>query len=82
MSLIKKNELRQMNEQTLKEKLIELKKELLKIEAKRATHAVPEKPKRRMVVRKTIARIKTIIWQKKHVQPINEKSTGGKLKAK
>lgn len=59
MSLIKKNELKQMNEQQLKGKLIELEKELLKLNGQRAMHTTLESPGKVKLIRKTKARILT-----------------------
>lgn len=63
MAIIKKSELKQMKEPQLKEKLIELKKEMMKINSQRAVGTVPENPGRVKEVRKTIARILTKLAQ-------------------
>ena len=65
MAIIKKNEFEQMNEKTLNDKLIELKKELMKYNGQRASGTPPENPGRVKEVRKTIARIYTKLSQKK-----------------
>ncbi|MDP1694157.1 MAG: 50S ribosomal protein L29, partial [Candidatus Woesearchaeota archaeon] len=59
MSLIKKNELKQMNEQQLNGKLVELEKELLKLNGQRAMHTTLENPGKVKLIRKTKARILT-----------------------
>jgi len=64
MALIKKSELKQMNEKMLNEKLIELKKELIKINAQIAVGTPPEKPGRVKQMKRTIARINTYIKNK------------------
>lgn len=63
MAIIKKSELKQMKEPQLKERLIELKKEMMKINSQRAVGTVPENPGRVKEVRKTIARILTKLSQ-------------------
>jgi large subunit ribosomal protein L29 len=60
MAIIKKNELIQMNEKALDEKLRELKIELVKINAQRSMGTMPENPGKIKEIRKTIARINTI----------------------
>ena len=59
MALIRKKELQQMKEPDLKAKLIELKKELVKLNAKVAVGTIPESPGKLKLVKKTIARINT-----------------------
>lgn len=49
-----------MDSKTLDEKFIELKKELIKINAQIAMGTVPENPGKIKEIRKTIARIKTL----------------------
>jgi len=61
---IKNNELRKMGEKQLDEKLIELRKELIKINAQVSTGTVPENPGNVKNVKKTIARIFTIKTEK------------------
>ena len=63
MAIIKKSELKQMKEQQLKEKLIDLKKEMMKINSQRAVGTVPENPGRVKEVRRTIARVLTKLSQ-------------------
>ncbi len=69
MALIRKSEFRQMTEMQLKEKLGELRKEMLKINAQRSTKTTPENPGRIKAVRKTIARILTVQHQMKTAKP-------------
>ncbi len=60
MAIIRKNELVQMNEKALEEKITELKLELVKINAQRSMGTVPESPGKIKEIKKTIARINTI----------------------
>mgnify|MGYP003976126699 CR=1 FL=1 len=60
MSIIRKNELVQMDEKSLDGKLVELKKELIKINAQVAIGTVPENPGKIKEIRRTIARINTL----------------------
>ncbi|MBI2109810.1 50S ribosomal protein L29 [Candidatus Woesearchaeota archaeon] len=64
MAIIKKNEFKQMDEQTAISKLEELHKELLKINAQRATHTPPENPGRAKAIRRVVARLYTMLTQK------------------
>lgn len=61
-----------MNENQINEKLIDLKKEMLKINGQIATKTTPENPGRVREVKKTIARLYTLIHQKKLQNNINE----------
>ncbi len=61
MAIIKKNEFRAMGKEQLKSKLIELKKELIKINAQISTGTPPQNPGGVKEVKKTIARIFTRI---------------------
>ncbi|MAG78087.1 50S ribosomal protein L29 [archaeon] len=62
---IKNNELRKMSEKQLDERMIELRKELIKVNAQVSTGTVPENPGNVKNIKKTIARILTIKTQKK-----------------
>ena len=73
MAIIKKNEFGQMNEKSLNEKLIELKKELMKYNSQRSSGTPPENPGRVKEVRKTIARIYTKLGQKKEAPKVEPK---------
>lgn len=61
---IKNEELRKMNNSELQNKLVELKKDLIKINAQIAAGTVPENPGNVKNVKKTVARIHTIIKEK------------------
>ena len=64
MAIIKKNELKQMDKKTLSEKLLGLKKELVKVNAHIAMGSLPENPGRTREIKRTIARLITILKQK------------------
>lgn len=65
MALIRKNELKQMNETQLKGKLTDLKKELMKLRAQAASGTPPQNPGQVKEIKRTIARILTKFNQKK-----------------
>lgn len=73
MAIIKKNEFGQMNEKSLNDKLVELKKELMKYNSQRSSGTPPENPGRVKEVRKTIARIYTKLSQKKEAPKVEQK---------
>jgi len=60
---LKKNDLKKLNGTQLKEKLVELKKELIKINAQVATGTNPQNPGQVKQIKKNIARIKTFLNQ-------------------
>lgn len=60
MAIIRKNELVQMDEKSMNDKLNELKKELVKINAQISMGTMPENPGKIKEIRRTIARINTI----------------------
>ncbi len=62
--IIRKSELKSMDEKKLKEKLIDLRKELMKAKGKSASKAMPENPGKVREIKKTIARILTILNQR------------------
>ena len=61
MAIISKNDFKQMNEAQLNDKLVDLRKELMKISTQISTGTVPENPGRVSEVKKTIARIITVL---------------------
>ena len=61
MAILTKNDLKQMNEIQLNEKLSDLKKEMMKINTQISTGTTPENPGRVRAVKKTIARIITVL---------------------
>lgn len=64
MAIIKKNDFKQMDEESLKKKLSDLKKEMVKINAQISTGTPPENPGRVREMKKTVARILTKLKQK------------------
>lgn len=74
MAIQKKKELKQMNKESLKSNLDELKKELMKLNTRRATGSL-DNPGKIKQIKKTIARILTLLNQKsenKEVRKNNE----------
>jgi len=59
--IIKKSELKDMSNDKMKSKIIELRKELMKSRAKSASGVAPENPGRVKEIRRTIARMLTSI---------------------
>lgn len=60
MAIIRLKQLREMSKQDLQNKLIDLKKELMKIKSQISKGTLPENPGRTKEVRRTIARINQI----------------------
>lgn len=69
---MKKLELKQKSNEELKINLLELQKDLMKLNGQRATGTTPENPGNIKKFRRTIARIKTIL-NKKPSEVKNEK---------
>lgn len=65
---MKKIELKQMSKDQLKEKLIDLRRDLMRLNTQRATKTVPENPGGIKVIRKNIARILTFIKRKTEME--------------
>lgn len=61
---MKKKEIRQLSKYQLKEKLVELRKDLMKLNSQRYSKTVPENPGNLKNIRRNIARILTFIKQK------------------
>ena len=61
---MKKLELKQMSKDQLNEKLVELRKELMRLNSQRSTKTVTENPGRLKLIRRNIARILTFESQK------------------
>ncbi|MBI1972569.1 50S ribosomal protein L29 [Candidatus Woesearchaeota archaeon] len=74
MSLIKKNEFRLMTEQQLHGKLLDIERELLKLNGQRAMRTTLENPGKVKLIRKTRARILTRLNEIKR-QPQRPKET-------
>lgn len=73
MAIIKKTELKQMDEKTRNSKLAELRKELIKANAQIAMGTIPENPGKIREIKKTIARINT--YKNQVGGNVSEKST-------
>ena len=89
MSLIKKNELKTLQEPQIQQRLFDLKKELLKLNSQRAMGTTLENPGKIKQVKKTVAKLYTRLTQIKSSQPkapeakkasTEKKPTGGKKK--
>jgi large subunit ribosomal protein L29 len=76
MAAIKKNEFRRLTEAQLKEKMNELKKELMRLNTQKSSGGSLENPGKIKSVKKTIARIITMLSEKqrgiKQNKPIKE----------
>lgn len=70
---MKKIELKQMSKDQLKEKLNDLRRDLMRLNTQRATKTVPENPGNIKVIRKNIARILTFIKRKTEMEVKSEK---------
>lgn len=64
MAILRKTEIKNMDTKTLNDKLVSLKKELVKINAQIAMGTLPENPGRIKEVKRTIARIITKLNKK------------------
>ncbi len=64
MAIIRKNELRKLNKEELIKKLDMLRKEMIKVNSKRYSGQPPENPGKVKEIRRTIARILTILREK------------------
>jgi large subunit ribosomal protein L29 len=73
MAIVKKSDIKKMNDTQLKERLIELKKELIKINAQLAIGTMPENPGRVKEVKRTIATINTLMNPKNKREEIKKK---------
>ncbi len=67
---MKINELRQLKQEDLKSKIVELRKELIVLNAKRARGTTLEKPALIRNTRRTIARILTLMNPKNQTQSV------------
>ena len=59
MAIIRKKDLKQMNEAKINEKLVELRRELIRYNAQLSTSTPPENPGRMREIKRTIARLHT-----------------------
>ena len=69
---MKTKELKLMNEVDMENKVADLKKELMKINSQIAIGMVPKNPSKASEIKRTIAKILTIIKQKMEVSKRNE----------
>jgi len=60
MAILKRNELKQMNKTAVENKLLELRKELVKANAQIAMGTMPENPGRIKEIKRTIAKLITL----------------------
>lgn len=70
---MKKIELKQLNKDQLNDRLIDLRKDLMKLNTQRATKTVPENPGNIKNLRRNIARILTYLKQKNTMEVKSEK---------
>lgn len=68
MAILKVNDIRKMSNEERLAKLKELKAELMRLRARQASGAPLEKPGRIRAIRKTIARILTVINEEKRAK--------------
>ena len=61
MAIIRKKELKQMNEAMANEKLLELKREMIRYNAQLSTGTPPENPGKLRAIKRTIARLNTTL---------------------
>ena len=73
MAIIKKNEFKNFSVEDMKNKLIELRKELMRLKAQVARGTPPENPGKIRVIKRTIARL---------LMFINQKNRGGAIQNK
>jgi len=64
MAIIKKSEFKQMNESTAREKMNDLKKELIKINAQIAMGTLPQSPGRIKEIKRTVTKLNMILNKK------------------
>lgn len=70
---MKKTEIKQFSKDQLKEKLVELRKDLMRLNTQRSTKTIPENPGNIKNLRRNIARMLTLIKQKSKVEVKSEK---------
>ncbi|MBI2499270.1 50S ribosomal protein L29 [Candidatus Woesearchaeota archaeon] len=73
MSLIKKNELKNINVSAIDEKISEFNKELMKLNTQRAVGTAIENPGRIRLLRRTIAKLLTVQNTKSKISEKNTK---------
>ncbi|ABR56966.1 50S ribosomal protein L29 [Methanococcus aeolicus] len=65
MAILRASEIREMSASELNDKLVEIKKELMKENSNKATGGAPSNPGKVKELKRTVARIKTIMNEKK-----------------
>ncbi len=70
---MKKVEIKQLSKDQLKEKLVELRKDLMRLNTQRSTKTIPENPSNIKNSRRNIARILTFMKQKTKLEVKTEK---------
>ena len=70
---MKKLELKQLSKDQLKDKMIELKRDLMRLNTQRSTKTIPENPSNIKNLRRNIARILTFMKQKNKLEVKSEK---------
>ncbi|QQG39229.1 MAG: 50S ribosomal protein L29 [Candidatus Woesearchaeota archaeon] len=63
MAIIKKTELKKMDEASIKSKLTDLQRQMIKINSQISTRTIPENPGRVKEIKRTIAKLKTRLSQ-------------------
>lgn len=72
MAVIKKNEFKKMGENELKGRMIELKKELMKLYTQKSSGGSLENPGKIKSLKKTIVRITMLLYEKERGKTIKE----------
>lgn len=73
MAIIKKSELKNMKEEQIGSRMIELKKELVKINAQLAIGTMPENPGRVREIKRTIAKLNTVLRTRQSLKEVKAK---------
>ena len=72
MAIIRKNELKQMEPALMQERLDDLRKELIRYKSQLATGTPPENPGKIRAVKRTIAKLNTMIRLKQGDKPVKQ----------
>lgn len=80
MAILRSDEIRGMNDSEVDERLVQLKKELMKINGVLASGGIPEEVGKVREIKKTIAKIKTIQSEKQ--KPKGKKPKGKEVSSK
>lgn len=79
MVIIRKKELKLMNEAMINEKLLELKREMIRYNAQLSTGTPPENPGKIRAIKRTIARLHTTLKLLQASKPAAVKEVKGKV---